>query len=80
MEKRVPAFKLLCDAEGKLFAVEAGDNAEGFKPGQIIGNLLALEIAFPSQTISEVTIEPKSVGAAKLCCRIINGRLVCVPC
>ena len=80
MEKHVTAFRLLCDAEGKLFAVEAGDHAEGFKPGEFIGELLALEIAFPSQTISQVTIKPKSVGAAKLCCRIINGRLVFVPC
>ncbi len=84
------AFKLLCDPEGNVFGVEAGEEQyiQGCKPGEVFATAESLQVGLPdfgsfkltvpALKISEVTTT--DVKLMRCCWRMILGRWQCVPC
>ena len=85
------AFKLLCDPEGNIFAVEAGDPdyIANCKTGDVFGSAESIQVSLPAFGSFQLTLPPLRVSEVKVtdvskalaCCwRIILGRWQCVAC
>jgi hypothetical protein len=85
------AFKLLCDPDGYVFAVEAGEEQyiSGCKTGDVFGNAESMQVSLRVFGAFKMTLPPLRVSdvetadvkkVMRCCWRIINGRWQCVPC
>ena len=92
MPATATAFKLLCDPEGRVFGVEAGDDQyiENCETGDVFGTAAesiqvslpgfdAFKLALPGLRVSEVKVTDANKALA-CCWRIVLGRWQCVAC